>query len=160
MAADIVVLVTRGVKDACGLAGVMDDVSTAFHASAFAVVPFRCMNDSYAFAHELGHLMGARHDFGEDKYNTPYPFSHGFVQSHPSAKAPGPWLTIMGAWASCPSSDCRRIGLWSTPDSAFDYYGEALGDKRRADNRQTLNRTASTVANFMCSSTRSLSAAP
>ena len=156
LAADIVVLVTKE-SDSCGLAKVMIDVSSDFAKSAFAVVPYRCM-DSFSFAHELGHLMGARHDVHQDPTrNSPFAYNHGFVQTTPSGGAPDPWFTVMGTQAWCNGKGvarCARIGFWSTPDTTFDYYGQATGVVGESDNRQTLNTTAKTVANFLCSSSR------
>jgi peptidyl-Asp metalloendopeptidase len=163
LAADIVVLVTKD-SDACGLADVMTTVSAAFADRAFAVVPYRCLTDSFSFAHELGHLMGARHDINQDATgNSPYPFNHGFVQTQPTGSAPHPWFTVMGTQTLCDKkemSNCARIDFWSTPDTLFDYQGDVTGVANQADNRQTLNATASTVANFMCSSTRVQLAVP
>jgi Metallo-peptidase family M12 len=157
LAADIVILVTH-TSGTCGLASVMTNVSTAFAARAFAVVPYRCLTDTFSFAHELGHLMGARHDVNQDAMqNSPFPFNHGFVRTHPIGGAPHPWFTVMGTPTQCTrtwTKDCARIAFWSTPDIQFDYYGEATGVADQADNRRTLNATASIVANFVCSSTR------
>ena len=157
LAADIVVLVTKD-SDSCGLAKVMTEVSSEFASFAFAVVPYRCLTDSFSFAHELGHLMGARHDVHQDGIRgSPFAFNHGFVQTTPSGGAPHPWLTVMGTQAWCKRMElaaCARIGFWSTPDTTFDYYGQATGVAGESDNRQTLNTTAKTVANFMCSSSR------
>ena len=36
------------------------------------------ISNSSAFAHELGHNMGLRHDRADDPGNTPFPYSHGF----------------------------------------------------------------------------------
>lgn len=157
LAADIVVLVTA-YSGSCGLADVMTTVSPAFASNAFAIVPYRCLTDSYSFAHELGHLMGARHDIYQDATrNSPFAFNHGYAQAVPTGAAAHPWYTVMGTNNLCSAmllTDCQRIDFWSTPDTQFDYYGDATGVANEADNQQTLNTSAKTVANFMCSSSR------
>ena len=55
--ADIVALLIDN-NEACGLAA---DI-LANEATAFAVVNQSCAVDNVSFAHELGHLLGARHD--------------------------------------------------------------------------------------------------
>ena len=155
--ADIVVLVTQKLG-ACGRAKTMSTVSHNAAIDAFAVVPFHCLAGSFAFAHELGHIMGARHDIDTDATtNAPYKFNHGYVQLNPTDMNVSPWLTIMATRKKCddhnenhPSDQkkCNRIGFWSNPDKSVDYYGDSLGKPDESNNCQTLNNTAGTVANF------------
>jgi hypothetical protein len=64
--ADIAVLIVDQ-NAACGRA----DAIMATAASAYAVVHYDCATGYYSFAHELGHLMGARHNQQEDSTATP-----------------------------------------------------------------------------------------
>ena len=62
--ADQVVLITAD-ADSCGIAYVMQTVSTSFAPYAFSVVhddsSYACLSNS-SFAHELGHNQGDAHD--------------------------------------------------------------------------------------------------
>ena len=152
--ADLVALIveytkTRTDSIGCGQAFVMKKESKSFESSAFAVVPRVCADGKYSFAHELGHLMGARHDRTADDEEDPFPFSHGFVH-----KTPRPaFRTIMATDMDC-DRGCKRVPYWSNPEVHYpDAGGVAMGvagDDEPADNRQTLNETADTVANFRC----------
>lgn len=153
--ADVTVMITETAAG-CGIAYIMETVSTTFEDSAFAVSRRTCAVGNFTFGHELGHVMGARHDWAVDPTNnSPYPFNHGFVRTVPTDPAVRPWRTIM-AYSGTPSS--QRQLFWSNPAVRFP-----LGDPRAdptgtptapnwADNHETLNRTAPTVANFRCGS--------
>jgi hypothetical protein len=69
-------------SDYCGLA----DAIMANASTAFAIVHYDCATGYYSFAHELGHLQGARHDPANDPTNTPPcgPYGHGFQHLSPS----------------------------------------------------------------------------
>ena len=73
--ADVAVLVVDD-PEGCGLA-------TRVHADAeeaFAVVHYDCAAVSYSLAHEIGHIIGARHDLNMDTTMSPFPYGHGFVR--------------------------------------------------------------------------------
>ena len=52
---------------------------------AFAVVHHECAATSYTVAHEIGHLIGARHELALDKNMTPFPYGHGYVNGRSGA---------------------------------------------------------------------------
>jgi Metallo-peptidase family M12B Reprolysin-like len=165
--ADLVVLIVEYPKRktdeiGCGKASIMETVSNAFEKLAFAVVPRVCADRDISFAHELGHLMGARHDWADDRTqasspNKPFPFSHGFVHI-PTSRATRPaFRTIMAKDTLCqmeePPVRCDRMLFWSNPDKTLPSSGVSMGvsgDEEPADNARTLNSTAKTVANFRC----------
>jgi hypothetical protein len=132
--ADLSVLIINQ-TDYCGLA----DAIRATAATAFAVVHFDCATGYYSFAHELGHLQGARHDPANDPTNTPFPYGHGFQHVSP----PPAWRTIMAY--NC-AGGCPRLQYWSSP--RVQYNGIAMGTATTHDNARVLNETAAEVAAF------------
>ena len=147
-AADVVVLFVENLQN-CGEAFIMNPVSNAFEKFGFAVVRRSCATGNFSFGHELGHIMGARHDRAADgTNNSPFPFNHGFIRTNPSNNTTAPWRTIMGVNGT-PAT--VRIQNWSNPSVTFvgDATGVASGSQQ-ANNARTLNTTAPTVANFRC----------
>ena len=138
--ADEVVLIINDTQY-CGLAWLMQTVSTSFQDHAFAVVHWGCATGYYSFGHELGHNMGAQHDlFAVQKYNQApgaYWYSYGYVNSSPA------WRTVMAYGDAC--GGCTRIPWWSNPGVT---YGGSPTGTATANNHLTLNNTAWTVANF------------
>ena len=161
-AADVVALITETLEGTiCGRANIMATVSNAFEASAFAVIKRSCATGYYSFGHELGHNMGARHDWTVDNTNnSAYAFNHGYFVAAPADAATPPWRTIMGYNNGCVSAgtSCTRILYWSNPlidypvgGTTTDPMGTSTGSQQ-SDNHQTLETTDATVANFRCSS--------
>jgi hypothetical protein len=143
----------------CGVAWLMTNVSHAFESWAFSVVwRGSCAVSNLSFAHELGHNMGALHDWYMDAGTAPYTYAHGYVN------ATARWRTIMAYNNRCTAAgfSCTRLQYWSNPD--ITYGGAPLGVAEGtstactvsnlsnppcdADNRKTLNNTASTIAGF------------
>ncbi len=151
-AADVSVLVLEKVEP-CGQAYVMDKVSSTFEEFGFAVVMLECATAKYTFAHELGHIMSARHEwFRDDKNNLPYAYNHGDFNSVRRCSAGG-WRTMMAV-----QPGLERVPYWSNPNVTYPPgcrdgapMGRASG-QYQADNHRVLNATALTVANFRCSS--------
>ncbi|MCP4544791.1 MAG: hypothetical protein GY832_47435 [Chloroflexi bacterium] len=158
--ADEVVLI---VNDAayCGLAYLMWNVSSSFEDDAFALVHWDCATGYYSFAHEMGHNMGARHDWYVDSETTPYAYNHGYLN------APDRWRTIMAYNSDCTAQgfNCDRIQYWSNPGvlRGGDPMGVPSGTSSAcntgvsnpncdADNQLLLDNTAYTVSNFRDSS--------
>lgn len=105
----------------CGIAYLMANTSSSFAYYAYSVVARSCATGYYSFAHELGHNMGARHDYYVDNQNTPTSYAHGFVS------LTGHWRTIMAYDAQCNQNgfSCRRLPFWSNP--AVLYGGAPMG---------------------------------
>jgi ABC-type tungstate transport system permease subunit len=129
--ADVNVLVVHD-PVGCGLAARV----AAEADRSFAVVHQECAATSYSLAHEIGHLIGARHDLALDDSMDPYPHGHGFVNGTN-------WRTMMSYKDSC--GGCPRLPIWSNPDIKID--GVPAGDAK-ADNARVLRDRASVVSKF------------
>jgi hypothetical protein len=130
--ADVVILIVDDAKG-CGLA-----TRVAAEADeAYAVVHHECAATTFSLAHELGHLIGARHDRLLDKSATPFPYGHGFIDK--SLR----WRTMMSYKAGC--NGCPRLPIWSGPKSLVN--GMPAGDELH-DNGRVLRENAARVAAF------------
>ena len=127
--------------------------------SAQAEAPFGfSIANSFAFAHELGHNMGLRHDRGRDVGNTPFPYSHGYVVNDPTPALDG--LHTIMAYGSAG----KRILRFSNPHHRYpDAEGAVIGvhgdqPSDSADGpahaARSLNETRRVVANFRASANR------
>lgn len=130
--ADVVIMVVDDAKG-CGLATRV----AAEAEEAYAVVHHECAANSYSLTHELGHLLGARHDRMLDKSTTPFVFGHGYIDPEKQ------WRTMMSYKAGCNS--CPRLPFWSTPLVKMN--GKAIGDELH-DNARVIREQAGRVAGF------------
>jgi hypothetical protein len=137
--ADLVSLITN--NDAlCGLAWQMTSVSTAFRPWGFSVVNWSCATGNYTFAHELAHNQGSAHDRANADLAGAYPNSYGWRFYGASGRR---YRTIM---AYEPGA---RIQRFSNPNVLYDGVPTGVQFKGLgANNASSINRTASTVANF------------
>jgi|GEM_PF-909286 len=129
--ADVGILIVDDPKG-CGLA-------TRVYADAdeaFAVVHHECAAASYTVAHEIGHIIGARHDLSLDKNMTPFPYGHGYVNGTK-------WRDIMSYKDSC--GGCPRLPVWSSPKVLVK--GEPAGTPD-LDNARVISEQAARVAAF------------
>jgi hypothetical protein len=144
--ADEVVLIVGGAATYCGVAWVMNYVYSGFETHAFAVVHLNCATGYYSFGHELGHNMGGQHDWYASQSETPYLYSHGYVNTEDK------WRTVMAYNSECYNSgfNCTRLPYFSNPDVTYggDPMGVPEGQYHAADIRKTFNNTGPTVANF------------
>lgn len=172
--ADVVVLLTKPTKDylncscpddrtcpSCGVSPPNVKLESFSKSQGFAVVPLDCATGNFSFTHELGHIMGANHDKEATSDDLAFPYSHGYFKANPTGALVTPWRTIMAYNNDlCTESNptiapgdtcmekqgCIRIPYWSNQlaQHGADFLGAA-----DADNRNTLNDTASAVANFL-----------
>jgi hypothetical protein len=129
--ADIVALIVDD-PSGCGL-------STRVRADAeeaFVVVHHACAALTYSIAHEVGHIIGARHDLSLDKNLTPFPYGHGYVNGLK-------WRDIMSYKASC--DGCPRVPIWSNP--TIKYKGDRAGTPED-DNARVILEQAERVSKF------------
>jgi hypothetical protein len=103
---------------------------------AYFVVHYSCAAITISIAHEIGHILGARHDRGIDPSNTPFPYGHGYVNL---AK----WRDIISYAESC--EGCLRIPYWSNP--RIFYKGEPTGTLTE-DNARVILEQAERVSKF------------
>jgi hypothetical protein len=117
--ADVVVLIVDD-AEGCGLATrVMADAN-----EAFAVVHHACAVTNYSLAHEIGHLIGARHELG---------YTNGTK-----------WRDIMSYKDTC--GGCPRVPVWSGP--MVFVKGERAGTAE-LNNASIIAQQAARVAAFM-----------
>ena len=90
--------------------------SAAEAEEAFVVVHHSCAALTYSIAHEIGHIIGARHDKALDQNETPFAYGHGFVNG-------SKWRDVMSYKASC--NGCPRVPIWSNP--RIKYKGDTAG---------------------------------
>lgn len=134
--ADIAVMIINNTAY-CGMA----DAISATPDTAFAVVHYGCATGYYSFGHEIGHLIGARHDRVDDGTATPFAFGHGFQHR----AATGGWRTIMSY--RCADGSCDpRLPYWSTPYVVHN--GLPMGTAGFEDNVAVWNARAPIVAAF------------
>jgi peptidyl-Asp metalloendopeptidase len=142
----------------CGLGFVMSTVGSWFASSAFTAVVESCAAANLSLAHELGHNMGANHDWYVDSSVLPQTYAHGYANTGLR------WRTIMAYNDVCAAAgaNCTRLPYWSNP--GILYSGAAMGipggtrsncttgnisdTACDADDHRTLNETAATVAAF------------
>lgn len=103
---------------------------------AFFVVHHACAAITYSIAHEVGHILGARHDRVVDANDKPHPFAHGHINGTK-------WRDMMSYQEGC--GGCPRIPYWSNP--RVMYKGEPTGTAA-SDNARVILEQAERVANF------------
>jgi len=129
--ADVVALIVDD-PSGCGL-------STRVRADAdeaFVVVHHSCAALTYSIAHEVGHILGTRHDRFMDTNDNPYPFAHGHINGTK-------WRDMMSYQEGC--GGCPRIPYWSNP--RVMYKGEPTGTAA-TDNARVILEQAERVSKF------------
>jgi hypothetical protein len=103
---------------------------------AYFVVHHSCAAITISIAHEIGHIIGARHDRIIDANEAPFPYGHGHVNGTK-------WRDIMSYQQGC--DGCPRIPFWSNP--RIMYRGEPTGTYAE-DNARVILEQAERVSNF------------
>ncbi len=135
-AADIVVLIFDPVES--GLGGEAFDIGSGSN-GAFCVVNYATADGpSWSFAHEIGHLYGGRHEFGQqvnaDSCTAPFGNAHGHILGAAE------YRTMMAV------NQGIRIQYWSDPQKTFQ--GMPLGETNVSEAAIVLTQRARIVANF------------
>jgi peptidyl-Asp metalloendopeptidase len=129
--ADIVGLMLEDPRD-CGLSARVGGAAD----EAYFVVHHSCAALTISIAHEVGHILGARHDRSIDKNDRPFPYAHGYVNGTK-------WRDIMSYNAAC--NGCPRIPFWSNPRVMYE--GEPTGTETE-DNARVILEQAERVSKF------------
>ena len=103
---------------------------------AFFIAHHSCAANTFTIVHEIGHIIGARHDRSIDANESPFAYAHGYVNG-------SKWRDIMSYKESC--GDCPRIPFWSNPRVL--YKGEPTGTAA-TDNARVILEQAERVSNF------------
>lgn len=114
----------------CGyghVSSIVDLSTTTSNNDLYGVIRLGEWCNSFVLAHELGHLLGSRHD--DVTKIAARPYGHGYVCA--DAK------TVM-------AQGYPRHGFYSSPDIKID--GEACGDTKTADNKRMFAETGPMLA--------------
>ena len=124
----------------CGIAWLMNNVTPAFQGFSFNVVQIDCAAGNLTYAHEVGHNLGCHHNRESVGSGMgAFPYSFGYWEPGESFR------TVLSL-----SNGSPRVMQFSNPDVTFTGQptGIAEGLPDAADNAQTINNTAFTMANF------------
>jgi len=129
--ADIVGLIIDN-PTGCGLSTRIGPTSD----EAFFVVHHACATVTMSIAHEIGHILGVRHDRFVDQNDEPFSYGHGYVNDTK-------WRDIMSYKAGC--GGCPRIPYWSNPRVL--YKGQPTGTPA-TDSARVILELAERVSKF------------
>jgi peptidyl-Asp metalloendopeptidase len=103
---------------------------------AYFVAHHACATITMSIAHEIGHILGVRHDRFVDETNTPFAYGHGYVSGTK-------WRDVMSYKEGC--GGCPRIPFWSNP--RVMHKGEPTGTVA-ADSARVVLELADHVSKF------------
>lgn len=131
----MILLLDNRALQACGVASGIGSNAPR----AFAVVHWQCATGNYTFAHEIGHLLAARHDPDNDPNVKPYAYGHGYRNTKGTR-----WRTIMAV--ACQDSPCPRVNYWSNPQKKYNR--QPMGTAAKNNNARVLNLTRKVMAGY------------
>jgi hypothetical protein len=109
-------LVTELMQDACGRAYLGGLRSSGRF--AFSIVGRRCADTGRAFAHEIGHNLGAHHDWYTTDEAGAFSYAKGFVSLS------GRYLDIMAYFSRCRAANvaCAQVLFFANPAMSHNGY--------------------------------------
>ena len=135
---DVGVMVISQCQKTPGTCGLAADIG-AKPETAFCVVVLECMNNNLSFPHEIGHLLGARHNWEMDPTGKT---QHGAWFKGKDKK--DHWRTIM--CYPCPGGTCTRLPFWSNPETKIKNI--STGSSACCNNAAMLNANAVKISQF------------
>jgi hypothetical protein len=135
---DVGVMVISQCQKTPGTCGLAADIG-AKPETAFCVVLLECMNNNLSFPHEIGHLIGARHNWEADPTGQT---EHGSWFKGKDKK--NHWRTIM--CYPCPGGTCNRLPFWSNPEAKIE--GISTGSPACCNNAALLSANAKRISQF------------
>ena len=110
------------------------------------------INKEFVFAHEIGHLLAALHNWNNDSANnSPYTYNHGFVRSIGGSGFRTVMSYLDSSVLGCGvTTTCPRVPYFSSTDSSVTYAGWSVGQTgaQTTDNSQTLNNSNFIVRDY------------
>ncbi|MDM8566251.1 PKD domain-containing protein [Candidatus Halobeggiatoa sp. HSG11] len=142
--ADLVSLWRANDQYNCGLGWILKPFPTS-QSGGFNVTSKYCAVRDHTFTHELGHNMGAVHDFYVKDNEGAYSYSQGYINA--TGSSTNSWKTIMSYYDKCTDDNyfCKEIDYFSNPN--VSYNGVSTGTATE-NNALTLNNMFLTVSNF------------
>ena len=117
-AADLVALVTERMDRHCGIAFLGFPASTA--SAGFSVTKRVCLTGS-TFSHEIGHNLGAQHDWYDDATAGAYSYAHGFVDVERRFR------DLMSQSGHCVDTNTECVTLLTYSNPLVTHYGTPVG---------------------------------